>query len=64
MQIFKSSTPPIIPSPLQLFRANKMQRLGVKKMQRCLLDRIEGIPQVASEIEMLSLKDEEVNERQ
>jgi serine/threonine-protein kinase RIM15 len=62
MQIFTPSTSPIVSSPLQLFRANKMQRLGVKKMQRRLLDQIEDILQVASEIEMPSLKDEEANE--
>ena len=62
MQIFTPSTSPIVSSPLQLFRANKMQRLGVKKMQRRLLDQIDDILQVASEIEMPSLKDEEANE--
>lgn len=62
MQIFTPSTSPIVSSPLQLFRANKMQRLGVKKMQKRLLDQIEETLQVASEIEMPSLKDEEANE--
>ncbi|KAF8974183.1 hypothetical protein BDZ97DRAFT_2069160 [Flammula alnicola] len=62
MQIFTPSTSPIVSSPLQLFRANKMQRLGVKKMQRRLLDQIEDILQVASEIQMPSLKEEEADE--
>lgn len=62
MQIFTPSTSPIVSSPLQLFRANKMQRLGVKKMQRRLLDQIDDILQVAAEIEMPSLKDEEAQE--
>ncbi|KAF8192467.1 hypothetical protein BJ912DRAFT_962074 [Pholiota molesta] len=62
MQIFTPSSSPIVSSPLQLFRANKMQRLGVKKMQRRLLDQIEDILQVASEIQMPSLKEEEAKE--
>ncbi|KAF8165464.1 hypothetical protein B0H34DRAFT_689303 [Crassisporium funariophilum] len=62
MQIFTPSTSPIVTSPLQLFRANKMQRLGVKKMQRRLLDQIDEILQVASEVSMPSLKDEEAKE--
>ncbi|KDR83874.1 hypothetical protein GALMADRAFT_110858 [Galerina marginata CBS 339.88] len=62
MQIFTPSTSPIVSSPLQLFRANKLQRLGVKKMQRRLLDQIDEILLVASEIEMPSLKEEEAEE--
>ena len=62
MQIFTPSSSPIVSSPLQLFRANKLQRLGVKKMQRRLLDQIDEILQVALEIEMPSLKEEEANE--
>lgn len=62
MQIFIPSSSPIVSSPLQLFRANKMQRLGVKKMQRRLLDQIDEILQVALEISMPSLKEEEANE--
>jgi len=62
MQIFTPTSSPIVSSPLQLFRANKMQRLGVKKMQRRLLEQIDDILQVAAEIEMPSLKDEEANE--
>ena len=62
MQIFIPSTSPIVSSPLQLFRANKMQRLGVKKMQRRLLDQIDEILQIASEVSMPSLKEEEAKE--
>ena len=62
MQIFIPSSSPIVSSPLQLFRANKMQRLGVKKMQRRLLEQIDEILQVALEISMPSLKEEEANE--
>jgi len=62
MPIFSPSTSPIISSPLQLFRANKMQRVGVKKMQRRLLDQLEDILQVASEVSNPALKDEEAKE--
>ena len=62
MQIFIPSSSPIVSSPLQLFRANKMQRLGVKKMQRRLLDQIDEILLVASEVSMPSLKEEEAKE--
>ena len=62
MQIFSPSSSPIVSSPLQLFRANKMQRLGIKKMQRRILDQIDDILQVALEISMPSLKEEEANE--
>ena len=62
MQIFIPSSSPIVSSPLQLFRANKMQRLGVKKMQRRFLDQIDEILLVASEVSMPSLKEEEAKE--
>lgn len=62
MPIFTPSTSPMVPSPLQLFRASKMQRMGVKKMQRRLLEQLEDILQVASEVSMPSLKEEESNE--
>jgi serine/threonine-protein kinase RIM15 len=62
MPIFSPSTSPIVSSPLQLFRANKMQRFGVKKMQKRLLDQLEDILQVASEVSVPSLKDEEAKE--
>ncbi len=60
--IFSPSTSPIISSPLQLFRVNKMQRFGVKKMQRRLLDQLEDILQVAYEVSVPSLKEEESKE--
>ncbi|KAF7352653.1 Serine/threonine protein [Mycena venus] len=62
MPIFSPSMSPIIASPLQLFRANKMQRVGVKKMQRQLLDQLEDILQVASEVSVPALKEEEAKE--
>ncbi|KAJ7129508.1 hypothetical protein C8R44DRAFT_776963 [Mycena epipterygia] len=62
MPIFSPSTSPIIASPLQLFRANKMQRVGVKKMQRQLLDQLEDILQVASEVSVPALKEDEAKE--
>ena len=62
MQIFIPSSSPIVSSPLQLFRANKMQRLSVKKLQRRLLDQIDEILLVASEVSMPSLKEEEAKE--
>ncbi|KAJ6539501.1 hypothetical protein B0H19DRAFT_1037582 [Mycena capillaripes] len=62
MPIFSPSTSPVIASPLHLFRANKMQRVGVKKMQRQLLDQLEDILQVASEVSIPALKEEEAKE--
>lgn len=47
---------------VQLFRASKMQRFGVKKMQKRLLDRLEDILQVTLEVSVPSLKDEEAKE--
>lgn len=63
MPIFSPSTSPSMSSPLQLFnRANKMQRMGVKKMQRWLLEQLEDILQVASEVSIPGLKEEEAKE--
>ncbi|KAF9076814.1 hypothetical protein BDP27DRAFT_1283599 [Rhodocollybia butyracea] len=62
LPIFSPSTSPILSSPLQMFRAGKMQRFGVKKMQRRLLDQLEDILQVASEVSIPSLKEEEAKE--
>ncbi|KAJ8086805.1 rim15, signal transduction response regulator [Marasmius tenuissimus] len=61
MPIFIPSSPGIA-SPLQLFRASKMQKFGVKKMQRRLLDQLEDILQVAAEVAVPSLKEEEAKE--
>ena len=60
--IFTPSTSPSISNPLQLFRTNKMQRVGVKKMQRRLLEQLDDILQVASEVTIPSLKEEESKE--
>ncbi|KAJ6628781.1 RIM15, signal transduction response regulator [Mycena sp. CBHHK59/15] len=62
MPIFSPGTSPVVASPLQLFRANKMQRVGVKKMQRQLLDQLEDILQVASEVSVPALKEDEAKE--
>ncbi|KAG6903488.1 hypothetical protein C0995_005511 [Termitomyces sp. Mi166 len=62
MPIFIPAASPIVSSPLQLFRANKMQRFGVKKMQKRLLDQLEDILQVASEVAIPTLKEEEAKE--
>jgi len=62
MPIFSPSTSPIISSPMQLFRVNKMHKFGVKKMQRRLLDQLDDILQVAAEVSIPSLKEEEAKE--
>lgn len=50
-------------SPLQMFRAPlKMQKMGVKKMQRQLLEKLDDILQVALEISMPALREEESKE--
>ncbi|KAK2466121.1 hypothetical protein APHAL10511_001763 [Amanita phalloides] len=57
------STSPVISSPLQLFRANnKLQRFGTKKAQRRLLERLDEILQVAAEVAVPSLREEEAKE--
>lgn len=60
--IFSPSTSPSMSNPLQLFRTNKMQRVGVKKMQRRLLEQLDDILQVALEVTIPSLKEEESKE--
>lgn len=62
MPIFIPAASPIVSSPLQLFRANKMQRFGVKKIQKRLLDQLEDILQVAFEVAIPTLKEEEAKE--
>jgi serine/threonine-protein kinase RIM15 len=50
-------------SPLQMFRAPlKMQKMGVKKMQRQLLEKLDDILQVALEISVPALREEENKE--
>lgn len=60
--IFTPSTSPSMSSPLQLFRSRKVQQMGVKKWQRCLLDQLDEILQAASEIITPSPKEEESKE--
>ena len=62
MPMFIPAPTPIVSSPLQLFRANKMQRFGVKKIQKRLLDQLDDILQVASEVSVPALKEEEAKE--
>ena len=50
-------------SPLQMFRAPlKMQKMGVKKMQRLLLEKLDDILQIALEISVPALREEESKE--
>lgn len=60
--IFTPSTSPSMSNPLQLFRTNKMQRVGVKKMQRRLLEQLDDILQAALDVTIPSLKEEESKE--
>lgn len=62
MPIFVPTSSPVVSSPLQLFRAGRMQRFGVKKTQKRLLDQLDDILQVAYEVSMPALKDEEAKE--
>ena len=62
MPIFTPSTSPIIVSPLQLFRANKLQKMNVKKMQLHMLNQLDEILQVSLEVSVPSLKEEESKE--
>ncbi|KAJ7483745.1 hypothetical protein B0H11DRAFT_1914616 [Mycena galericulata] len=62
MFIFSPSMSPIIASPLQLFLANKLQRVGNKKMQRQLLNQLVNILQVAVVVFVPALKEDEPKE--
>ena len=65
MPIFSPSTSPGSASPLQLSRpplASRMQRAGVRKMQQRVLEQLEDILSLASEISVPALKDEESTE--
>ncbi|KIY49356.1 hypothetical protein FISHEDRAFT_41620 [Fistulina hepatica ATCC 64428] len=63
MPIFSPSSSPVSASPLHLFRnANKMQRLGAKKMQRQILDTLDDILSVAVEISTPALLPDEAKE--
>ncbi|KAI0687202.1 hypothetical protein BC835DRAFT_1419917 [Cytidiella melzeri] len=61
MPIFSPSTSPS--SPLALLRAPlKMKRMSVKKMQRQVLEQLEDILQLALEVKVPSLKEDEAQE--
>jgi len=62
LPILSPSSSPITSSPLQLFRINKMHRIGVKKMQRRLIEQLDDTLQVALEISVPTLKDDEAKE--
>jgi serine/threonine-protein kinase RIM15 len=63
MPIFSPSTSPATMSPLQMFRAPlKMQKMGVKKVQRQLLEKLDDILQIAQEISVPALKEDESKE--
>jgi serine/threonine-protein kinase RIM15 len=62
LPILSPSSSPISSSPLQLFRINRMQRVGVKKMQRRLLEQLDDTLQVALEISAPALKEDEAKE--
>ncbi|KAJ8523495.1 hypothetical protein ONZ45_g123 [Pleurotus djamor] len=62
LPIFTPSSSPIVSSPLHLFRTAKMRGVSVKKMQRRLLEQLDDILQIASEISVPSLKEDEAKE--
>lgn len=63
LPIFSPSTSPSSSSPLQLLRAPlKMKRLSVKKMQQRLLEQLDDILQLAADVSIPALKEEEAAE--
>ena len=62
MPIYRPPSNPIVSSPLQLFRASRMQKFGVKKVQKRLLEQLDDILLVAVEVSMPAFKEQEVNE--
>lgn len=61
--IFAPQNLPGSSSPLQMFRGPlKMQKMGVKKMQRQLLEKLDDILQVVLEVSMPALREEENKE--
>lgn len=62
MPILSPSSSPGPSSPLHLFKFGKMQKFGLKKMQRRLLDQLDDILQVALEVSIPSLKEDESKE--
>lgn len=61
LPLFTPSTSPSMSSPLQLFRTKKTG-MGMKKLQRRFLEQLDEILQLAVEITMPSLKEEESKE--
>ncbi|EMD40808.1 response regulator receiver [Gelatoporia subvermispora B] len=60
MPIFTPASSPGSSSPLQLLRAPlKMKRMSVKKMQKQVLEQLEDILQLAAEVSVPTLKEEE-----
>ncbi|KAI0939256.1 hypothetical protein AcV5_000725 [Taiwanofungus camphoratus] len=60
MPIFTPASSPGSSSPLQLLRAPlKMKRMSVKRVQRQVLEHLEDILQLASEVSVPTLKEEE-----
>lgn len=63
MPIFTPSSSPSSSSPLSLLRAPlKMRRISVKKLQRQLLEQLEDILQLAAEVKIPGLREEENQE--
>jgi serine/threonine-protein kinase RIM15 len=63
MPIFSPSSSPGSSSPLSLLRAPlKMRRISLKKMQRQTLEQLEDILQLAGEIKVPALREEEAQE--
>ncbi|KAI5123428.1 hypothetical protein M0805_006133 [Coniferiporia weirii] len=65
MPILVPTTPPVSSGALLLFHPpllSKMQRISLRKMQRRLLERLDDILQVAYEVSLPSLKEEEAKE--
>ena len=62
LPILSPSSSPVSSSPLQLFRINKMHRIGVKKMQRRLIEQLDDTLQVSLEISVPTLKEDEAKE--
>ncbi|VDB90147.1 unnamed protein product [Peniophora sp. CBMAI 1063] len=62
LPILSPSSSPGTSSPLQIFKIHKMQKYGVKKLQRRLLEQLEDILQVAAEVAVPALKEEEQKE--
>lgn len=63
MPIFSPSSSPSSVSPLAYLRAPlKMRRISVKKMQRQILEQLEDVLQLAAEVKIPALREEEAQE--